>query len=113
VIGPFGDIPNRTLFGALGGGTVFCSLPGPEIAPSDFRFWLDSEVRAPEIDFRFSPNIRHSGRGPPRPVMVESGCGAVAVGLAYQFPPLSSGGASIAEPLLRFHTPLIEPDVRY
>ena len=45
--------------------------------------------------------------------VVESGCGAVAVGSAYLFPPLSSGGASIAEPLLRFHTPLIEPDVRY
>ncbi len=49
----------------------------------------------------------------PRSGLVESGCGAVAVGLAYLFPPLWSGGASIAEPLLRFHTPLIEPDVRY
>ena len=29
---------------------------------------------------------------------VESGCGAVVVGAAYLFPPLSSGGASIAEP---------------
>jgi hypothetical protein len=47
------------------------------------------------------------------PNLVESGCGAVAVGSAYLFPPLSSGGASIAGPLLRFHTPLIEPDVRY
>ncbi len=46
-------------------------------------------------------------------VVVESGCGAVAVGSAYLFPPLSSDGASIAEPWLRFHTPLIEPDVRY
>ncbi len=27
-------------------------------------------------------------------------------------PPLWSVGASIAEPLLRFHTPLIEPDVQ-
>ncbi len=44
--------------------------------------------------------------------MVESGCGAVAVGSAHLFPPLSSGGASIAEPLLRFLSPLIEPDVR-
>ncbi len=32
---------------------------------------------------------------------------------AYLFPPLSPGGASIAEPFLRFHTPLIEPDGRY
>ncbi len=45
--------------------------------------------------------------------LVESGCGAVAVGSAYLCPPLSPGGASIAGPLLRFHTPLIEPDVRY
>ncbi len=45
--------------------------------------------------------------------VVESGCGAVAVGSAYLVPPLSSGGASLAKPLLRFHTPLIEPDVRY
>ena len=41
---------------------------------------------------------------------VESRCGAVAVGSAYLFPPLSPGGASLAEPWLRFHTPLIEPD---
>jgi hypothetical protein len=31
-------------------------------------------------------------------LLVESGCGAVAVGSACLFPPLSSGGASIAEP---------------
>ncbi len=36
----------------------------------------------------------------------------MAVGSACLLPPLSSGGASIAEPLLRFHTPLIEPDVQ-
>ncbi len=45
-------------------------------------------------------------------LVVESGCGAVAVGSAYLFPPLSFGGASLAEPLLRFHTPLIEPDMQ-
>ena len=44
--------------------------------------------------------------------MVESRCGAVAVGWAYLFPPLSSGGASLAQPWLRFHIPLIEPDVQ-
>src|SRR5882762_545062 len=37
--------------------------------------------------------------------MVESRCGAVAL-----LPPLSSGGASIVPPWLRFHIPLIEPD---
>src|SRR5215510_6499807 len=45
-------------------------------------------------------------------LLVESRCGAVAVGSAYLFPPLSSGGASLAEPWLRFHTPLIEPDMQ-
>jgi hypothetical protein len=30
--------------------------------------------------------------------MVESRCGAVTVGWAYLFPPLSSGGASLAQP---------------
>src|SRR6201988_1782992 len=43
---------------------------------------------------------------------VESRCGAVAVGRAYLLPPLSFGGASLARPWLRFHTPLIEPDVQ-
>src|SRR3954453_925598 len=42
----------------------------------------------------------------------ESRCGAVAVGRACLFPPLSSGGASVARPWLRFHIPLIEPDMR-
>jgi hypothetical protein len=36
----------------------------------------------------------------------------VAVGRTYLLPPLSSGGASLALPWLRFHTPLIEPDWR-
>src|SRR5258708_671555 len=43
---------------------------------------------------------------------VESRCGAVAVGRTYLFPPLSSGGASLVRPWLRFHTPLIEPDMQ-
>ena len=33
-------------------------------------------------------------------------------GSAYLLPPLSSGGASIAGPSLRFHILLIEPDRR-
>src|SRR5258707_2646485 len=44
--------------------------------------------------------------------MVESRCGAVAVSRTYLFPPLSSGGASLVRPWLRFHIPLIEPDWR-
>ncbi len=59
------------------------------------------------------PGADSQDGGAVRPEVVESGCGAVAVGSAYLCPPLSPGGASIAGPLLRFHTPLIEPDVRY
>ena len=46
------------------------------------------------------------------PQSVESECGAVAVGRTYLLPPLSSGGASLVRPWLRFHTPLIEPDMQ-
>ena len=38
-----------------------------------------------------------------RQVMVESECGAVAVGRTYLLPPLSSGGALLVRPWLRFH----------
>src|SRR3979411_1105549 len=41
--------------------------------------------------------------------MVESRCGAVAVGQTYLLPPLSCGGALVVQPCLRFHIPLIEP----
>src|SRR5436190_6131501 len=44
--------------------------------------------------------------------LVESRCGAVAVGRAYLLPPLSCGGASLVRPWLCFHIPLIEPDVQ-
>ena len=43
---------------------------------------------------------------------VESRCGAVAVGPVCLLPPLSSGGARVTSPLLRFHIPLIEPDMQ-
>jgi hypothetical protein len=36
----------------------------------------------------------------------------VAVGRTYLLPPLSSGGALLVRPWLRFHIPLIEPDRR-
>jgi len=60
--------------------------------------------------------VRFQGKsGPPGnlyvgPLMVESRCGAVALGRAYLLPPLSSGGALVVPPWLRFHIPLIEPD---
>ena len=43
--------------------------------------------------------------GADSPNLVESGCGAVVVGSAYLFPPLSSGGASLAEPISPFPHP--------
>jgi len=42
---------------------------------------------------------------------VLSRCGAVALGRTYLLPPLSFGGASMVPPWLRFHIPLIEPDM--
>ena len=36
----------------------------------------------------------------------------MALGWACLLPPLSSGGALVAQPWLRFHTPLIEPDMQ-
>jgi hypothetical protein len=44
--------------------------------------------------------------------LVESECGAVAVGRTYLLPPLSFGGALLVRPWLRFHIPLIEPDMQ-
>jgi hypothetical protein len=43
---------------------------------------------------------------------VESECGAVALGRTYLLPPLSFGGALLVRPWLRFHIPLIEPDMQ-
>src|SRR5712671_6597181 len=45
--------------------------------------------------------------------LVESECGAVAVGRTYLLPPLSSDGASLVRPWLRFHTPLINRTCRF
>ena len=39
----------------------------------DFRLWLDSEVQSPEIDFRFTPESRHSEAHAGLPVMTHSG----------------------------------------
>src|SRR5215471_11537576 len=60
-------------------------------------------LRAPASNMvctRFEPNAQ-------KRLVVESRCGAVAVGRTYLLPPLSFGGASLARPWLRFHTPLI------
>jgi hypothetical protein len=34
----------------------------------------------------------------------------VALGITYLFAPLSSGGALVVQPWLRYHIPLVEPD---
>src|SRR5215467_12583160 len=60
---------------------------------------IDCYWRALEFDMCGSSPITAS---------VESECGAAAVGPTYLLPPLSSGGASLVRPWLRFHTPLIE-----
>src|SRR6267378_853796 len=62
--------------------------------------------------FRCTLDIGHHRTGPASPVGVESRCGAVALGRTYPLPPLSSGGALVVTPSLRFHIPLIEPDRR-
>ncbi len=54
---------------------------------------------------RFTSRSRHSGQGWECLKLVESGCGAVAVGSAYLLPPLSSGGASIVGPIAPFPHP--------
>src|SRR3977135_4321402 len=60
-----------------------------------------------------SENVRFSGktgsdqRAARTTRLVESRCGAVALGRTYLLPPLSSGGALVVPPWLRFHIPLI------
>src|SRR6478672_652087 len=54
--------------------------------------------------------MRSGGPASKTAPLVESRCGAVALGRTYLLPPLSSGGALVDPPWLRFHIPLIEPD---
>ncbi len=70
-IAPFSVLP--------GGATLFCSLSGPEIAPSNKNVgvlnnartssarnvssWLKADLQSPEIDFRSTPNNGHSSPG--------------------------------------------------
>ena len=44
--------------------------------------------------------------------LLSGSAASVNSALTYLLPPLSSGGASLARPWLRFHTPLIEPDMQ-
>src|SRR3981189_473626 len=61
---------------------------------------------------RSTPTSRHSQCPSACLEGVESECGAVAVGRTYLLPPLSFGGALLVRPWLRFHIPLIEPDMQ-
>jgi hypothetical protein len=76
---------------------------------------LPSGWRCPVSQARYGRSlgkaaVASSGLG--RHGLVESRCGAVAVDGTYLLPPLSSGGASLVPPWLRFHIPLIEPDMQ-
>src|SRR6266436_6651466 len=73
-----------------------------------WRYNLASPDRDALMNGRFAPEAVV----PTRTRLVESRCGAVALGRTYLLPPLSSGGASMVPPWLRFHIPLIEPDRR-
>ena len=57
------------------------------------------------------PHLRRSHDMERAQRVVESGCGAVGVGVASLLPALSIAGALLAAPCLRFHIPLIEPGV--
>jgi hypothetical protein len=59
---------------------------------------------------RYASESDHSRQASELTLSVESRCGAVALGRTYLLPPLSSGGALMVPPWLRFHIPLIEPD---
>src|SRR5215831_14007694 len=49
---------------------------------------------------------------PPEAESLAFGLRFGGLGRTYLFPPLSSGGALVVRPWLRFHIPLIEPDVQ-
>src|SRR5712672_978996 len=83
-------------------------LSDPRATLEDFAllaFRSRAAGKGPTIDFR---EIFGAVRFPTfSTVSVESRCGAVALGRTYLLPSLSSGGASIVPPWLRFHIPLI------
>jgi hypothetical protein len=70
------------------------------IMPSSRQLILPAEIRAREFDARILQGFLAAQRGWQVVLgsKVESGCDAVALGSTCLFPPLSSGGASIAGP---------------
>src|ERR1700738_1636762 len=95
----FDHAPPQRAYGLVGHGGCSCLDGGCEPlitrqdAPARYRLGCVA-CRSALPRERFSP-------------MVESRCGAVALGRTYLLPPLSSGGASMVPPWLRFHIPLI------
>jgi hypothetical protein len=77
-----------------------------------FDFDDEPQRRSADVRFKATAVISCFSSETARSQMVESRCGAVAVGPTYLFPPLSSGGALVVRPWLRFHIPLIEPDMQ-
>src|SRR5450631_2243015 len=74
--------------------------------------WHETDLQRCPSCVRFRGNSGSRSPSPSGQLLVESRCGAVALGRTYLLPPLSFGGASMVPPWLRFHTPLIEPDMQ-
>src|ERR1035437_1310135 len=72
-------------------------------------YWLPTNQRRDKAarNVRYASNSDRILRRSETTLCVESRCGAVALGRTYLLPPLSSGGALMVPPWLRFHIPLI------
>src|ERR1035437_2661778 len=72
-------------------------------------YWLPTNQRRDKAarNVRYASNSDRSRHQSELTLSVESRCGAVALGRTYLLPPLSSGGALMVPPWLRFHVPLI------
>jgi hypothetical protein len=82
---------NKTAFALL----PIIAIPGSEIAPP-----LALQIRRCSLGCNggLLGQTCHARLWPAGPLMVESRCGAVAVGRTYLLPPLSSGGALVVRP---------------
>src|SRR6266478_6129122 len=79
----------------------------PECQGRNVGSGSNSEVGGRYRDVRFTSESRLKSDIAACPRGVESRCGAVTLGRTYPLPPLSSGGALVVTPSLRFHIPLI------
>jgi hypothetical protein len=97
----------------------FWSMQAPDLMSVHDSKWSRYEWRTATNDTKERPLIRSRlvERGyRPCGVLVRQVCGVEVwrggLGGANLLPTLSSVGASLAPPCFRFHTPLVEPDVR-